>query len=217
MKKILFLLAFLFFAVWLFWKNGLDIFKPLPSVVSDTSSTSVSSAVNISRMTLEEIAEKLKNWGKDVDIFAGFEKTTSSPMNENFSVHMASFNFPKSYFIRSISQAVIDGGVGESFCAGTLKTSQVLSPAGQKTVAGLTFNKNTWSDAGAGNVYQGVVYSTRKENNCYAITLFIHSTQPENYADNETEAKQFRIEHEAAMKKIVERFENMISSLQILK
>ncbi len=43
------------------------------------------------------------------------------------------------------------------------------------TINGTTFNRSTWSDVGAGNLYEGMVFSTEKNGSCYLLTLFTHS------------------------------------------
>lgn len=208
MKKLLLLFIGVLLIIWWVEKNDKNIISKFLS--SEISSSTLSTSP-VKEKT-EKLGDKIEELANFREILKGFEMATNSPMNDNFSTHVASLSFPKSYFIRSISEAFIDGGIGETLCSTTLKTGQMLSVPEQKNIRGLSVNRSTWSDAGAGNMYSGIVYTLKKGNTCYGITLFLHSTQPENYANSEAEATQFRAEHDIAVKKITDTFENAILS-----
>jgi hypothetical protein len=46
---------------------------------------------------------------------------------------------------------------------------------------GIAFLKESWSDAGAGNVYHVTGYSTLKSATCVSITFILHSSNPQMY------------------------------------
>ena len=52
---------------------------------------------------------------------------------------------------------------------------------GTVVIDGVTFNKITLTDAGAGNYYDTTSYRAMHNNNCYAIEYTIHSTNLRNY------------------------------------
>ena len=53
------------------------------------------------------------------------------------------------------------------------------------TIKGATFTKLTFSDAGAGNIYQVTSYRTIRNNRCYAAEYIIHSTNLANYPSDQ--------------------------------
>lgn len=48
-------------------------------------------------------------------------------------------------------------------------------------IAGVSFTKYTFSDAGAGNLYETTSYRTRRGDGCYVVEYTIHSTNIGNY------------------------------------
>lgn len=119
-----------------------------------------------------------------------------------------SFLYPQSFFVRSISEAKIILKVEETKkCVPSKQTVMVKT---------LTFNHTTVADAGAGNQYRTEDYSTEKDGKCYHVALFTHTTTPENYAQNDQEAKTFRTEHDAAVKKINDAFQSILNTFVFL-
>ena len=49
------------------------------------------------------------------------------------------------------------------------------------TINGVSFTKLTFSDVGAGNIYQITSYRTVRDNQCYAADYVIHSGNIANY------------------------------------
>ncbi|MBU2610316.1 MAG: hypothetical protein KJ606_05145 [Chloroflexi bacterium] len=49
------------------------------------------------------------------------------------------------------------------------------------TVNGIPFLEESGADAGAGQVYEWLAYSTSKNNVCVSLTFVLHSTNPGNY------------------------------------
>jgi len=119
-----------------------------------------------------------------------------------------SFLYPPSFFIRSIREAKIILKVEE--------TKKCVVSKEKVTLKGITFNHVVVADAGAGNQYRTEDYSTEKDGKCYHVALFLHTTTPENYAQNDQESKTFRTEHESAVKKINDAFQNILSTFIFL-
>lgn len=75
--------------------------------------------------------------------------------------------------------------VGTSADPSAVKTCLSYNPGGGApttvTINGVTFDKFTSSDAGAGNLYSTVSYRVVRDNQCYALEYTIHSTQLANY------------------------------------
>ncbi len=149
---------------------------------------------------------------------ADFTSTETSPMKEDYTSWDLGLSYPKSYFIRSISEAYVDMGTGDILCSGSLRDGNRLTKEAQKiSQSGVVLDIYTWSEAGAGNIYQGRVATVKKDNVCYAVSLFLHTTQPENYGTHEAEFKQYRLEHEAAQKKIFETFDSIIQTFEFVQ
>jgi hypothetical protein len=55
-------------------------------------------------------------------------------------------------------------------------------PAGNEVINGITFSHSTSEGAGAGNFYQQQIYRTVRQNTCYEVIYYIHSTNVGNYA-----------------------------------
>lgn len=74
-------------------------------------------------------------------------------------------------------------------------------------VGDIHYTKVTGSGAGAGNRYEESIYMTQKEDMCYALRYFIHSTNIENY--DKGSVKEY--DHTAVMTA----FEGILNSLSI--
>ena len=64
------------------------------------------------------------------------------------------------------------------------------------TINNIPFLKESGSDAGAGNIYDWVSYSTTKDNACINLSFVLHSTNPGNYP---TPPPEFDKEAESAV------------------
>lgn len=75
--------------------------------------------------------------------------------------------------------------VGTSADPSAVATCLSYNPGGGApttvTINGVTFDKFTSSDAGAGNLYQTTSYRVVRDSQCYALEYTIHSTQLANY------------------------------------
>ncbi|HEY9152680.1 MAG TPA: NBR1-Ig-like domain-containing protein [Anaerolineales bacterium] len=63
----------------------------------------------------------------------------------------------------------------EGYTPGSFQSQQV-------SINGITFVKESGSDAGAGNIHDWVAYSTLKGTNCISLSFVLHSTNPGNYS-----------------------------------
>jgi len=60
-----------------------------------------------------------------------------------------------------------------------------MTKSSKVTINGVTYTKLTFSDAGAGNIYDTVSYRTVRDNQCYAIEYTIHSSNIGNYSPDQ--------------------------------
>lgn len=67
-------------------------------------------------------------------------------------------------------------------CQSPLATQSMLQTSESVVINGLPFLKQTGSDAGAGNLYQWVAYSTSRDNVCVSLDFILHSHNPGNFA-----------------------------------
>jgi murein DD-endopeptidase MepM/ murein hydrolase activator NlpD len=63
-------------------------------------------------------------------------------------------------------------------CQSPLATQSILESSQIVTLNSITFLKQTGGDAGAGNVYQWVAYSTSRNNVCVSLDFILHSINP---------------------------------------
>ena len=66
-------------------------------------------------------------------------------------------------------------------CQSPLATQSILETSETVIINGITFLKQTGGDAGAGNIYQWVAYSTARANYCVSLDFILHSHNPGNY------------------------------------
>jgi hypothetical protein len=57
----------------------------------------------------------------------------------------------------------------------------VIGTSTTVVINGVNFERENWSDVGAGNLYQGIDYTTIRNGLCYQVTLFTHSTNGEGF------------------------------------
>jgi len=57
-----------------------------------------------------------------------------------------------------------------------------VSQSQQVTVNGISLLEESGADAGAGQLYEWLAYSTSQDNVCVSLTFVLHSTNPGNYA-----------------------------------
>ncbi len=90
-------------------------------------------------------------------------------------------------------------------CQSPLASQSILQTSETITINGISFLKQTGEDAGAGNLYQWVAYSTSRENDCVSLDFILHSLNPGNF---ETPPPVFDYAGEAAVfSQIVSTFE----------
>ena len=67
-------------------------------------------------------------------------------------------------------------------CRSPLASSSMVETSESLFINGIIFLKETGGDAGAGNLYQWVAYSTTRDNDCVSLDFVLHSLNPGNYA-----------------------------------
>jgi murein DD-endopeptidase MepM/ murein hydrolase activator NlpD len=67
-------------------------------------------------------------------------------------------------------------------CRSPLASSSIVETSESLFINGIIFLKETGGDAGAGNLYQWVAYSTTRDNDCVSLDFVLHSLNPGNYA-----------------------------------
>jgi len=67
-------------------------------------------------------------------------------------------------------------------CQSPLATESILQTSQMMNINGIDFLKQTGGDAGAGNFYDWVAYSTLRDNTCVSLDFILHSLNPGNYA-----------------------------------
>jgi murein DD-endopeptidase MepM/ murein hydrolase activator NlpD len=67
-------------------------------------------------------------------------------------------------------------------CRSPVAASSMVDSSGTVTINGLSFLKEVGGDAGAGNIYQFVAYSTLRDNVCVSLSFILHSHNPGVFA-----------------------------------
>jgi hypothetical protein len=62
-----------------------------------------------------------------------------------------------------------------------VKNGDVYSSQATTTFNGISYSRGVWSGAGAGNLYQGIDYTTSRNGLCQEITLYTHGTDGEGF------------------------------------
>lgn len=92
------------------------------------------------------------------------------------------------------------------------KTSGYYIETGTSAINGYSFKKFTFSDAGAGNLYDSVSYKGIFDGDCYAIEYTIHSTNIGNYPPEQGIKEFDKSKIQNAAEKIIESFKFLINS-----
>jgi hypothetical protein len=72
-------------------------------------------------------------------------------------------------------------GVSECTDPNAIGPNETAAPENVTAGGGMPFLKESWGDAGAGNVYHLTGYSTLKGATCVSITFILHSSNPQMY------------------------------------
>ena len=67
-------------------------------------------------------------------------------------------------------------------CQSPLATQSILETSQTVVINGISFLKQTGGDAGAGQIYQWVAFSTQRANICVSFDFILHSSNPGNFA-----------------------------------
>ncbi len=130
---------------------------------------------------------KNKDMGFSIEYPQGYTVNDSyvyTFLGEGKEIHGVSFTIPESFargtnlsgetYI-SVERISSNGGCyANNFLYGEARDSTAIEN-------GITYNIENSSDAATGNYYEETVYATSSGGYCYAIRLFIHSTQILNY------------------------------------
>ena len=73
------------------------------------------------------------------------------------------------------------GGVAECTDPNAIGPNATGAPEHVTAAGGIDFLKESWGDAGAGNVYHLTGYSALKGSTCISITFILHSSNPQMY------------------------------------
>jgi hypothetical protein len=82
-----------------------------------------------------------------------------------------------------LHEAFININAPTSTCAVEEQTES--SSSTQAVINGIQFTRTTTGGVGAGNIYQGIDYTTTKNGLCYRVGLFTHSTNGEGFYTND--------------------------------
>ena len=82
-----------------------------------------------------------------------------------------------------LHEARIDVDTPTTTCAEQPQNGQASST--QVTIDGVIFTRILTGDVGAGNLYQGIDYTTTRNGFCYSVSLFTHSTNGEGFYTND--------------------------------
>jgi hypothetical protein len=66
-----------------------------------------------------------------------------------------------------------------------VEEQDIFASSTQANINGVSFTRTTTEGVGAGNIYQGIDYTTTRSGLCYRISLFTHSTNGEGFYSND--------------------------------
>lgn len=83
----------------------------------------------------------------------------------------------------NLSEKYLETVVTENpgICQSPFAASSILATSETVNINGISFLKQTGGDAGAGNFYDWVAYSTLRNSNCVSMGFVLHSHNPGNY------------------------------------
>jgi hypothetical protein len=84
-----------------------------------------------------------------------------------------------------LHEALIAVDVPTSTCP-IEETLELSASSTQITINSVAFTRTLTGGVGAGNIYQGIDYTTTRNNLCYRVTLFTHSTNGEGFYTGDT-------------------------------
>lgn len=211
-KKYILLVPLLFIALGAGCKNpfSAESEETLPVTEQPTTSSSGETTAPVVKPGTKTFSDEVNKYEVTAPDAFTFEpkKITTDIVGLKSLEGGVSFLYPQSFFVRSVGEAKIILAVEEN--------KKCVAAKEKTVIKGITFHHTTVADAGAGNQYRTEDYATEKDGKCYHVALFLHTTTPENYASNDAEAKSFRSEHEAAVKKIEDAFHNILNTFTFL-
>ncbi|HAO64972.1 TPA: hypothetical protein DCQ44_03260 [Candidatus Taylorbacteria bacterium] len=85
-------------------------------------------------------------------------------------------------------------------------------------INGLSYTRNMWNDAGAGNIYEGIDYAAYQNRLCYRISFFSHSTNGESlYTNNQSQIKKVDAQQAKDMDDLFSFFNQVASTIRLGK
>lgn len=85
-------------------------------------------------------------------------------------------------------------------------------------INGVNFERERWSGAGLGNLYQGIDYTTVRNSLCYRVTLFTHSTNGEGfYTDNPVQIQKIDALQAADIRDLFALFDQIAGTIKFTK
>ncbi len=130
-----------------------------------------------------------------------FSLVTSTYYRDKFTSEHIAAQFPSSSVV-GISSATIEVGIGDEWCRPDLFSNGSVINTSTRMISGLLFQKVSLVDPAAGNQYRTTAYFAKRENSCYAIVMFLHTTSPENYANSVEESVKLRQKFDTELEKI---------------
>ena len=93
-----------------------------------------------------------------------------------------------------------------------------LTSSTQVKINGVVFTRSLTGDAGAGNIYQGIDYTTMRHNLCYRVALFTHSTNGEGfYTDNTAQIAQVDAQQAKDITALFKLFDQIAGTIKFTK
>ena len=91
-----------------------------------------------------------------------------------------------------------------------------VSSTSTVVINGVSFERETWSGVGLGNLYQGIDYKTvRDDGYCYRVSFFTHSTNGEGfYTDNQAQIKTVDAQQAVDIKNLFALFDQIAGTIK---
>jgi len=96
--------------------------------------------------------------------------------------------------------------------------SGLISTTTTKVINGVNFERGSWGEAAAGNLYEGIDYTTIRNNLCYRIGLFTHSANGEGlYGGTPEQIKKIDALQAADIKDLFALFDQIATTIRFTK
>jgi hypothetical protein len=140
------------------------------------------------------------------------------PPVPNSNIKATVFKFPKSLYAGgTIKEASVSVARTSLECSQWPDNENAVAATSTNVINGINYEYRIFGDAGAGNFYLTREYSTTKNNYCYRIVLFTHSTNPGIEADNETEMQILTEKNKEIDENFETIFDHMVATFEFTK